>query len=197
MIKKVIWFIFPRYTMEGAKNILENEAEIVAKAKSDDAAFEILYNFYFPRIYGYVFKRLGNREVSEDILSATFLKAFTNIQKYQSRGFSFGSWLYRIATNNLMDYYRRQKPGAEVNLEEAAAGNLSGDDPAAAVEHKQERAEIEKVLNKMPARYREVIQLRFFAELEIEEIASALKISKVHASVLIHRALKCFKNKYK
>jgi RNA polymerase sigma-70 factor, ECF subfamily len=182
--------------MEGVKNILENEAGIVARAKNDDAAFEILYDFYFPRIYGYVFKRLGNREASEDILSATFLKAFINIKNYQSRGFSFGAWLYRIATNNLMDHYRRQKPGAEVELEEEVAGEISADDPAAAVERKQERQAIEKVLNQLPARYREIIQLRFFAELEIEEIASALKISKTHASVLIHRALKSFKNKY-
>jgi RNA polymerase sigma-70 factor, ECF subfamily len=183
--------------METRKNILANEAEIAAKAKTDEAAFEVLYNHYFPRIFGYIFKRLGNREASEDILSSTFLKAFTNLKKYQSRGFSFGAWLYRIATNNLMDYYRRQKPGMEVELEEANAGELSGADPAAVVAQKQERAVIEKVLNQMPARYREVIQLRYFAELEIEEIAGALKISKVHASVLIHRALNKFKSECK
>jgi RNA polymerase sigma-70 factor, ECF subfamily len=179
------------------KNNLENEVEIVAKAKTDDAAFAILYDHYFPRIYGYIFKRVGNREASEDILSATFLKAFANLKKYQSRGFSFGAWLYRIATNNLMDHYRRNKVTAEVGLEEATASDPAQDDLIAGVEQKQDRAAIEKTLDKLPSRYREIIQLRFFAELEIFEIAETLRISKVHASVLIHRALKCFKDKYK
>jgi RNA polymerase sigma-70 factor (ECF subfamily) len=178
------------------KEWLENERSLVERAKKDEQAFALLYQHYFPKIYGYIFKRLGNREASEDILSTTFLKVFANLKKYQSRGFSFGAWLYRVATNNLMDYYRRNKFGAETELAEADGAASSSESPAEATAKKQERAEIEKVLNKMPERYREIIQLRYFAELEIYEIAATLKISKVHASVLIHRALKCFKDKY-
>jgi len=184
--------------MEEAKINLENEAEIVERAKTDEAAFEILYNHYFPRIYGYVFKRTGNRETSEDILAATFLKVFINLKKYQSRGFSFGAWLYRIATNSLMDYYRKNKNGAEVELTEADESRAIRQpaDPAGEMEKKQLRAAIEKTFSRLPERYREILQLRYFAELEIQEIAETLKISKVHVSVLIHRALECFKSKY-
>ena len=179
--------------MEEAKINMENEAEIVERAKTDDAAFEILYNHYFPKIYGYIFKRTGNREASEDILSATFLKAFTHLKKYQSRGFTFGAWLYRIATNNLTDYYRRHRPGAESELAEADGAESSGENPAETADKKQERAAIEKVLTKLPGRYREIIQLRFFAEMEIFEIAETLNLPKTHVSVILHRALGCFK----
>jgi RNA polymerase sigma-70 factor (ECF subfamily) len=182
--------------MEGFKINLENEVELVERAKTDEAAFTLLYNHYFPRIYGYIFKRTGNREVSEDVLSATFLKAFTNLKKYQSRGFSFGAWLYRIATNNLTDYYRRNKNGAEISLEDVGDSLVGKEDSTDDLGKKQDRLAIEKAFSCLPARYREVLQLRYFAELDIEEVAETLKISKVHASVLIHRALKCFKNKY-
>lgn len=182
--------------MEGFKIKLENEAEIIERAKTDEAAFGVLYDFYFPRIYGYIYKRTGNREVSEDVLSATFMKAFANLKKYQSRGFCFGSWLYRIATNNLMDYYRRNKT-LEVSLDEVENSFVDGENQSEMIEKKQQRAAIEKVFLRLPERYKEILQLRYFAELEIEEIAETLKISKVHASVLIHRALKCFKDKYK
>ena len=113
--------------MEAVKINLENEAEIVERAKTDEAAFAILYDHYFPRIYAYIFKRAGNRETAEDILSMTFLRAFTNLKRYQSRGFLFGAWLYRIATNNLMDHYRKHKDGAEMNLDEASL-DVAGDD---------------------------------------------------------------------
>lgn len=183
--------------MTERQELLENEAEIVERAKTDEAAFGILYEHYFPRIYGYVFKRVGNREASEDILSDVFLKAFTHLKNYQSRGFPFSAWLYRIATNRLCDHYRKNSRGAEVELAEADGSIGGAGDPAAEMEKKQNRAAIEKTFNCLPERYREVLQLRFFAELEIFEIAATLKISKVHASVLIHRALKCFKKKHK
>jgi RNA polymerase sigma-70 factor, ECF subfamily len=176
------------------KTVLENEKNIVEQAKTDEAAFGVLYDFYFPKIYGYIFRRVGNREAAEDIVSNVFLKVFSNLKKYEQRGFSFGAWLYRIATNNLMDHYRRHKPGAEVCFDEAVADDPAGDDSSAIVEQKQQRAAIEKILRKLPDRYRQIINLRFFAELEIEEIAAALKISKAHASVLIHRALNKFKS---
>lgn len=123
------------------------------------------------------------------------MRVFTNLKKYESRGYSFGSWLYRIATNNLMDYYRQHKI-AELTLEDNDVKELDENGPVAAIEKKQNLVAIEKTLSKLPERYREIINLRYFGELEIDEIADVLKISKVNASVIIHRALKCFKDKY-
>jgi RNA polymerase sigma-70 factor (ECF subfamily) len=174
--------------------VLADEKKIVEQAKSDEAAFGVLYDFYFPKIYGYVFRRIGNREAAEDIVSNGFLKVFSNLKKYEDRGFTFGSWVYRIATNSLMDHYRRNKPGMEVVLEEKDGENFSDNNQAASIEKKQDRAAIEKALLKIPEHYREIINLRFFAELEIEEVAVTLKISKPHASVLLHRALNKFKS---
>jgi RNA polymerase sigma-70 factor, ECF subfamily len=169
----------------------ENEAELVEKAKVDDQAFGQLYEHYFPKIYRYIKRRVSTHEIAEDLVSQVFLKAFGHRQNYQSRGFSFGAWLYRIATNVLTDYYRRSAHG-DISDEETIAKEPTADSPAAG-EQLTDRAAIEKVLNKMPARYRQVINLRYFAEMEIGEIAAVMGLSKTHTSVILHRALNCFK----
>jgi RNA polymerase sigma-70 factor, ECF subfamily len=180
--------------MAQTEAFLENEAEVVEKAKVDDQAFSILYEHYFPKIYGYVQRRVSGRETAEDLVSQVFLKAFSNRKKYQQRGFSFGAWLYRIATNALTDHYRRGIHGdvqAVEIIENEPAGNQLTDE----INKTADRAAIDKVLKKMPERYRQVVYLRYFAEMEIFEIADTLKLPKTHVSVVLHRALHCFKQK--
>jgi RNA polymerase sigma-70 factor, ECF subfamily len=172
---------------------LENEDLLVEKAKSDDAAFEQLYYHYFPKIYSYVMKRVGSRETAEDIVSDVFTKAFANLKKYQSRGFSFGAWLYRIATNALTDHYRKQARHPELKDDDAMEREPSHNSTEEQAKTNSDRAAIEKVLVRLPERYSQAVYLRYFAEMEIYEVAEVMKVSKAHASVLIHRALESFK----
>ncbi|MDD4901979.1 MAG: sigma-70 family RNA polymerase sigma factor [Patescibacteria group bacterium] len=181
--------------MASTEAFLENEAELVEKAKVDDQAFSILYQHYFPKIYGYVQKRVSGRETAEDIVSQVFLKAFGHRQKYQSRGFSFGAWLYRIATNALTDHYRRQGSHLEEAITDDSAREPAGENLTEELIQKSDRQAIEKVLNKMPERYRQAVYLRYFAEMEIFEIAETLQLPKTHVSVILHRALDCFRQK--
>jgi RNA polymerase sigma-70 factor (ECF subfamily) len=179
--------------MEQQIRQLANEDELVSKAKTDDAAFEQLYYHYFPKIYSYVMKRVGGRESAEDIVSEVFLKAFANLNKYQSRGFTFGAWLYRIATNCLTDHYRKRSRRPE-DLDEEAMEKEPGQEAAhKEAERSSDRQAIEMVLARLPERYSQAVYLRYFAEMEIYEIAEVMKVSKAHASVLIHRALESFK----
>ncbi len=179
--------------MEERIQKLENEEVIVEKAKTDDVAFEQLYYHYFPKIYSYVIKRVGSREVAEDIVSDVFMKAFANLKKYQSRGFSFGAWLYRIATNALTDHYRKGARHPEDQNEDALQNQATEERADDAAKVKTDRAAIEKVLSNLPERYSQAVYLRYFAEMEIYEVAEIMKVSKAHASVLIHRSLESFK----
>ncbi len=179
-------------------NHLPQEAQIVELAKNNEQAFEQLYNFYLPKIYGYIYKRVGNKVVAEDLTSETFLKVFCNLKKYQYQGYAFSAWLYRIATNNLIDYYRRKGRQQEVALpDEDILENAERLSLPETIRDPHEIKNIEWVLAKMPKRYARVINLRFFAELTPAEIALTLKISENNARVLIHRALQNFKKKYK
>lgn len=178
------------------KNFLENEIEIVEQAKNDEAAFEILYNHYFPKIYGYLFKRVGNHETVEDLVSVTFLKVFSNLQDYKHQGFTFGAWVYRIATNNLTDYYRKQGKKKEVDIEEVAELKDHSLSPEEIANGLYNRKIIAKVLVNMPDKYQKIINLKFFGEKTNVEIAEILGVKENNCRVLTHRALKNFHKLY-
>jgi len=180
-----------------ASNKLENEKEIVEKAKTDDQAFSILYYHYFPKIYGYLFRRTGSHEVTEDLVSETFIKVFSSLENYKYQGYSFGAWLFRIATNNLIDYYRKTSKTKEVDIEKIAEPSDDNQDPNQLVQDKQDRQKVNEVMKMLPERYQEVLYLKFFAEFSTAEIANSLNITPNNGRVLVYRALKSFDIEYK
>lgn len=179
----------------GEIKIMPNEKEVVEKAKSNNEEFEALYNFYFPKIYGYVFKRVGSKEVAEDIVSIVFIKAFSNLNNFEYRQ-SFSSWVFKIATNSLIDYYRKNSKHKEVKLTINLINTLSVE-PKNNFDQNYNKKIVTNILNRMSAKYQRVIQLKFFAEFDYTEIAESLNISEGNARVLTHRALKKFHNIYK
>jgi len=176
---------------------LENEAQIVEHARTDNNAFKILYNFYFPKIYRYILKRVGDKEIAEDIVSTTFLKVFTCLEKYSYQGHSFGAWVYRIATNNLIDYYRK-KPKQAINIENIE--DLKDDrnpEPGNTFDKEKEKEKTRKMLEFLPSRYQEVIYLKFFANMTSNEISKIMNITENNMRVLVFRALKKIREQYK
>ncbi|MCD4704803.1 RNA polymerase sigma factor [bacterium] len=179
------------------KDVLENEFELIKKAVNDDQAFEILYNYYFPKIYGYLFKRTGNREVAEDLMSETFLKVFSNLKKFSQKEGYFKAWIYRIATNKLIDHYRKSGKRKDLDLEKfenvLESEEKSPEEKFIVLEN-QEMVNI--ILRKMPKRYSEILYFKFFAEMDGGEISEILKISINNVRVLTFRALKNFNKIY-
>jgi len=175
---------------------LENEIEIVERAKTNDEAFNLLYDFYFPKIYGYIFKRTGDHHVAEDIVSVTFMKVFTNLKKYQHRKIPFGAWIYRIATNNLIDHYRKASRNKEVAIDYADHLKDERQNPQEFAQLGQDKQMVIQIIHQLNDRYKAVLNLRYFADLSHEEIAKTLGISNGNARILIHRALKQFEKIY-
>jgi RNA polymerase sigma-70 factor (ECF subfamily) len=174
------------------KNLLDNEDQIVEQAKTDDQAFGVLYSHYFPKVYGFLLKRVGNREVAEDLMSETFIKVFTNIKKYQGRGVPFGAWLFKIATNNLFDYYRKTGRRPKVDIEAITPIKDEKIDQSEQTQIELDRELVNKIILEIPKKYQEILQLKFFAELSYQEISVTLGITENNARVLIFRALKIF-----
>lgn len=181
------------YTLTGR---LENEAELVARAATDEAAFTALYDFYFPRIYRYIYCRVGTAQIAEDLVSQTFLKVFSNIGSYQHRGHAFGAWVYTIATNALTDHYRKAGRQHDVPLEMARELPDTAPDGEQLAIHNEDRQKVLKTLALLPENYQEVLHLRFFAELEYAEIAAALEMTVNNVRVRTSRALTQFKQEY-
>ncbi len=170
---------------------LAYEQELVKKAKDSLKAFDEIYEFYLPRIFGYVLNRSGSREIAEDVTSQTFFKAMSKIKSFRYRGYSFGSWLYRIAHNNLMDHYRKNPNTADLDPEDMKAETKGTEDKAIEVER---RRVVLKALKKLPDQYQQILSLRFFEDMTNEEIAEILGCKKATLAVKLHRSLQAFKN---
>src|SRR5438270_4045147 len=96
------------------------DALIAEAARSDASAFAVLYERYYPRVYRYVFHRVGSRGDAEDITGLVFMKALEALPSYQPGRSGFAPWLFRITRNSVVDHYRkgkRQSPLVDVEQE--------------------------------------------------------------------------------
>jgi len=178
---------------------LSEEEELVKRAQKDPDAFARLYDQYYPRIFGYVLRRSANLEAAQDITSETFLKALGKLWQFQWRNVSFSSWLYKIATNEINQYFRKAEYKKSVSLEELQERGfelLSPHDPENELIEAQEKLkqhqdflEIQKKITKLPAKYQEVIALRFFEKEQIGKIAEILGKKEGTIKSLLHRAV--------
>ena len=174
---------------------LKDDRALAERAKSDDAAFAELYEFYLPRVYGYVCRRVGDRATAEDLTSQAFLNAVQALPKYRPTA-PFGAWLFRIATNVLIDHYRVTGRRPTVGLEAAEALADDRPDAAALAGQKAERERLERVLSLLPERDRRLLTLKYFSELSNLEIAASEGLKPNHVGVLLHRALKNAHERY-
>src|SRR5271168_2768290 len=97
--------------------MIDGEEKIVEKAvKGDSSAFGQLYDHYQPMIYRFVVVKVGRREEAEDITHQVFLSAWQGIKGYEHRGHPFSSWLYQIARNQVIDFYRSRRSDASIDV---------------------------------------------------------------------------------
>jgi len=150
------------------------EKDVVSRAiKGDGEAFAQLYGEHFDKIYRYVYLRLGNQAEAEDLTQEVFVKALEAIGSYKWRSLPFASWLFRIAHNQVIDYSRKESKAEKVALENDVA-SFDEPNPEVIAEREFEIEELVDNIKKLPPAQREVISLRFGAELSIAEVAKAL-----------------------
>ncbi|MBD3363488.1 sigma-70 family RNA polymerase sigma factor [Candidatus Dojkabacteria bacterium] len=173
----------------------KTELELVEKAKKNIQAFNKLYDYYKAKVLGYCINRLSNIDIAEEITSDVFLSAVESIKDFDTkRNIRFGSWLYSVAHNKIIDYFRKKKA---LPLDEDYKSQISEtQDLTKDLVQDEMHYKIAKILSLIKPRYQEIISLRYFAELENDEIAKILKINKNNVAVLIHRALKSFKKEF-
>jgi RNA polymerase sigma-70 factor (ECF subfamily) len=161
------------------------ERELVARAGTDAAAFGELYDFYLPRIYGFVHRRTRERAVTEDLTATTFERALAALRGGRFRNEAFGGWLYRVAGNAVIDHVRaarRIAPGAEADGD---AADPAPDALVAAIDHDALR----RAMDDLSDTHRRVLALRFYDDLDPEEAAAVLGCSRRTFAVKLHRAL--------
>ncbi|MBU1146516.1 sigma-70 family RNA polymerase sigma factor [Patescibacteria group bacterium] len=172
----------------------ELERQLIKKAKENTAAFEELYSHYLPKIYGFLLNRTGQKELAEDLTSEVFAKALANISKFNDRGVPFAAWLFRIARNTLIDYARKKKEILTDTIEAFEPPPENREASATLGLVQDERKEfIRKTMKNLPEKYQTVLSLKFFEELDNDEIADIIGCQKNAVAVRVHRALRLMK----
>jgi RNA polymerase sigma-70 factor (ECF subfamily) len=161
----------------------ERERALVRLVPSDGRAFGELYDFYVPRIYGFVFGRLRERGVTEDVTATVFERALGALRSGRFRNDSFGGWLYRVAANAVIDHVRAGR-----HL--AAEDDLDAMDPAPdMLVGAIDRDELRRAMSRISDTHRRVLALRFFDDLDPGEASAVLGCSRRTFAVKLHRAL--------
>ncbi|MFW6118294.1 MAG: RNA polymerase sigma factor [Chloroflexota bacterium] len=178
---------------------LTEEKKLVKQAQKAPEAFAELYDQYYPKIFGYVLRRTTNLEAAQDITSEIFLKALRKLWQFRWRNVPFSSWLYRIATNEINQYFRKAEYKKSISMEELQEQGfelISPHDLESELIEAQEKLkqyqdflEIQEKIVRLPAKYQEVIALRFFEQKQINEIAEILGKKEGTIKSLLHRAV--------
>ena len=165
----------------------EELKQFLKQAQSGDSqAFGRIYDEFADKLYRFIFFRVGHREIAEDVLSDTFVKSWQKIHQINSPK-SLSAWLYQIARNNIIDYYRLKKES--VALEEIADTLEDAVNPIEIINATMQQKKILDVLNQLPTEQRQVIQYRFFEDLSNEEIAFILNKTEGAIRVIQNREI--------
>ncbi|HRY77056.1 MAG TPA: RNA polymerase sigma factor [Candidatus Paceibacterota bacterium] len=161
--------------------------QLIKKAQKGDAeAFGLVYDNFLDRIYRFIYLKVSNREEAQDLAQQAFMKAWEAINGFEDEGLPFSSWLYRIARNLVIDFYRVQKNN--VSLDEGI-GIMHPDDLEERMFKSQKQEEIRKALRDLTDEQRDIIILRFVDDLSYKEIGKITKKNPAALRILQHRAI--------
>jgi len=166
---------------------------IVKNAKKDLRYFDLLYRKYFPKINDFVYHRVQDEAIKNEIVSNVFFKAMKKLsyfRYFESKKSSFSSWLYRIAVNEINQYYRERKREQKMN-EKLLWNDVDSDSNE---NWDEEFKLIDEKLKEFPEEQQNLIILRFYEKLRYKEIAEIYKKKEVTVKVQIHRILKKLKS---
>ena len=165
--------------------IIEEELSCVARVQAGEReALNALWDSITPKLYGYLLNVARDSRLAEDFLQETWLKAITNLARFQARGVRFSAWLFAIARNVCREHWRKSR--REVPIEELEERPINSVTNGRSME---EKLLVDMMLPKISEEDREILRLRFIADLSYKEIACVMEISTVAARVRIHRAI--------
>lgn len=182
----------------GFSNKALEDFDLIDKAvqEKDQQAYATLMKRYKKAVYFMILKMIRDADDAEDLTMEAFAKAFKNLERFK-KDYTFSTWLFRIATNNAIDFIRKKK------LKTMSLNNTLSDDSGNAVTIdiedddnnpqdvyiRTQRIEMVRIfVDKLPAKYRKLVQLRYFDELSYEEIAVELNKPLGTVKAQLHRS---------
>ena len=165
----------------------EDERDLVERAKYDPGAFGELYDRHFLQIYKFVYSRVRDQSMAEDVTSDVFMKALRSIGRYQDTGRPISAWLYQIAINAVADRFRSARPLDDIDDQRDLAAAGPGLEQIAA--QRDELRRIWAIVETLPKQQRVAMVLKFQEDMKIEDIAGVMGKSSGAVKLLIHRGV--------
>jgi RNA polymerase sigma-70 factor (ECF subfamily) len=164
-----------------------DERLLVEAAQADLSKFDVLYELHFDRVYFFIFSRVHDRTTAEDLTSEVFHKALASLPHYEWRGTPFSAWLFRIASNAIVDHFKRSNREQQADeLEHSLAqSDLSSTD----LDLIERNVHFFRLVEQLPEIQRRVVCERFVEERSIREIARRLNKTEGAIKQLQFRAL--------
>ena len=173
-----------------SENEIKEEYSILKKSLSNPEAFGVIYEGYYDEIFGFIYKRTLDEELTSDLTANVFYAALFNLRKFKFKGLPFSSWLYRIALNSISMHYRKEKTKEKyVSAEKNQLHNLVDE---IHFELKEEKIEyiVNNLLGKLKENELQIIEMRFFENMSYREIGEVLGLSETNTKTKTFRIIK-------
>jgi len=159
----------------------EEELVLVLRAQNGEReALSKIWDVATPKLYGYLVNVVREPALAEDLLQQTWLKAISALSRFRPRGVRFSAWLFAIARNECRQHWRSTNRHGLPEVREEGSS-----DPQTL----EEKIFVDTVLEALSEEDREILRLRYLADLSFKDIAQILVISPIAARVRVHRAL--------
>jgi len=178
--------LMPSKSNHASEDEIQREWAEIQKAQADRQFFRPLYTRYHEGIFLFVFKRVADESLSADITSQVFLKALQKLNTYKFKGVPFSAWLYRIASNEVVQHYRNVKKNRVVSIDDEQLDHFAEE-----LEYSDERHKLKDrmvdCLNLLKEDELALIELRYFEQLPYKEIAAIMGLTESNAKVKTYR----------
>jgi RNA polymerase sigma-70 factor (ECF subfamily) len=165
------------------------ERDLITRARSDPEMFGELYRRYVGRIYNYHYRHTGNPTEAEDLTSRTFYRALRSLNSYREKGASFQAWLFRIAHNLVVNWYRDISRHPNVAIDSVSPLHSPSPAPHDHVEARETREFLLQLLVDLPEDRKTLLILKFVEQMSNLEIAAVMGKSEGAIKALYHRTL--------
>jgi RNA polymerase sigma-70 factor (ECF subfamily) len=173
------------------KEQIDAEQVEILSAQADARYFEPLYLRYYPRILAFVYLRLDSKETARDICAQVFCTALDKLSQYKNKGLPFSAWLFRIALNELNQYYRKSRVRRTINIDDAGEQALRDELPPVST------ANLDKLLFAALQALEEdevnLIEMRYFEKRSFKELCEINGLGESALKMRVYRLLEKLK----
>lgn len=171
--------------------IKENKLIKLVKEKGDKSAAEEIINFYYESIYINVFKQIADREIAKDLTQEIFISVLKSIGNYEEKKSSFKTWIYKIASNKVVDYYRSKYYKYTTIVEEIENYDfMSSYNMENEFQVKEDAEEVMNIVNRLNANIQQIFRLKVFGDMTFCDIGKLLDISESTVKTKYYSAIR-------